>query len=64
MHRADVLGALASIILIWALLVWLDIEAVYRIIEPEPVDSVIMLVTSIFGLVANLASLLILQYCG
>lgn len=64
MHRADVLGALASMFLIWGLLIWLDIEAIYRIIYPEEVDSVIMLITSIFGLVANLASLLILQFCG
>lgn len=64
MHRADVLGALASILLIWILIIWLDYEAIVRIINPEPIDAVFMLYTSIFGLAANLTSLLIMQYCG
>ena len=32
-HRAEVLGALASILLIWGLLVWLIIEACDRFIH-------------------------------
>lgn len=64
MHRADVLGALASILLIWILIIWLDYEAIVRMINPEPIDAAFMLYTSIFGLAANLTSLLILQFCG
>ena len=34
-HRTEVLGALASIALIWGLLIWLFIEAIHRIIHDE-----------------------------
>jgi zinc transporter 2 len=34
-HRADVLGALATVLIIWALLVWLLYEATNRLIHPE-----------------------------
>ena len=30
-HRAEVLGALASVLIIWAMVVWLSIEATDRI---------------------------------
>lgn len=58
--RYDVLGAITSILLIWVLLVWLVIEAIKRIITPSEIDALFMLYTSIFGLAANLSSLLIL----
>lgn len=32
-HRAEILGALASIALIWGLLIWLFIEAVDRVVH-------------------------------
>jgi zinc transporter 2 len=32
-HRAEILGALASILIIWGLIVWLVVEAVKRIID-------------------------------
>lgn len=34
-HRADVLGALATVLIIWVLLVWLLYEATNRLIHPE-----------------------------
>jgi zinc transporter 2 len=34
-HRAEILGALASIILIWGIITFLLIEAIHRIIEPK-----------------------------
>ena len=33
-HRAEIIGALASIVLIWGLIIWLFIEAINRIIHP------------------------------
>lgn len=32
-HRAEILGALASILLIWGLIIWLFIEAINRTIH-------------------------------
>jgi solute carrier family 30 (zinc transporter), member 2 len=32
-HRAEIIGALASVIIIWGLTVWLVVEAVQRIIH-------------------------------
>jgi zinc transporter 2 len=53
-HRAEVIGALGSIVLIWFLTACLLYEAVMRIITPEDVDGMIMLITSIIGLFCNL----------
>ena len=62
-HRADVIGALGSIIIIWGLLIWLLTEAVKRIINPGDVDGGIMLITAIFGLGCNILNLVILNCC-
>jgi solute carrier family 30 (zinc transporter), member 2 len=61
-HRSEVLGALASILLIWGIIVFLLIEAVHRIIEPEEINGKIMLITSIAGLVCNFISIFTLTY--
>lgn len=53
-HRAEILGALTSVLVIWGLTVWLVIEAVYRVINPEEIDDLIMLITAILGFVFNL----------
>lgn len=45
-HRAEVIGALGSILLIWGLTAWLVTEAVKRVIEPSEVDGKIMLITA------------------
>lgn len=65
-HRAEIIGALASVLIIWALTVWLVVEAVNRFITPTPVDGFIMLITSCFGLLCNLVMGLILNtnICG
>ena len=62
-HRADVIGALGSIIIIWGLLIWLLSEAVRRILNPEEIDGTIMLATAIFGLGCNLLNLFVLVCC-
>ncbi|CAG9320224.1 SLC30A2 [Blepharisma stoltei] len=53
-HRAEVIGALMSIILILILTSFLLYEAIYRIIVPEKVDGFIMLITAIVGLLCNI----------
>jgi solute carrier family 30 (zinc transporter), member 2 len=53
-HRAEVLGASLSVLLIWGLTIWLLVEAVKRIINPEEVDGLIMLIVAGAGLLSNI----------
>lgn len=54
-HRAEVIGALGSIILIWGLTIWLIVEAAQRVIHRNfEIDKWFMLGTAIFGLLCNL----------
>ncbi|CAD8113490.1 unnamed protein product [Paramecium sonneborni] len=54
-HRAEVIGALASIVLIWGLTILLLYEATQRIINKTLVTNpLIMLITAGFGLFCNL----------
>lgn len=64
-YRADVLGALASIIIIWVLLIWLLWEAVDRLmnIDKVEIDGPIMLYTALFGFGCNITNLVILNFC-
>uniref|UniRef100_A0A7S3AW17 Cation efflux protein transmembrane domain-containing protein n=1 Tax=Haptolina ericina TaxID=156174 RepID=A0A7S3AW17_9EUKA len=53
-HRAEVLGAVASIFVVWlmtGILVW---EAITRLITPEVVDGKVMFIVSSLGIVMNL----------
>lgn len=52
-YRAEVLGALLSIALIWGLTIWLVYEAIARLIKPQYVDGLIMLITACGGLAGN-----------
>ena len=38
-HRAEIIGALASVLLIWGLTFWLVVEAIYRVINPPGIDA-------------------------
>ena len=62
-HRADVIGALGSILIIWGLLIWLLSEAFKRLMNPGDVDGEIMLITAIFGLGCNILNIVILNCC-
>ena len=53
-HRAEIIGALLSVALIWGLTIWLLFEAVNRVIEPQEVNGEFMLVTAVFGLLCNI----------
>ena len=61
-HRFEVLGALASILIIWALTVWLLVEAVYRIKHPNPIIGFIMVCIAAGSLVFNIIMNRILAY--
>ena len=60
-HRAEVLGALSSVLTIWVLTAFLVKEAIERLYNPSPIDATIMLYTSIFGLFCNLVMIKILH---
>jgi zinc transporter 2 len=60
-HRAEILGAMGSILLIWGLLIWLLIEAISTLIEGSEVDGLIMLITASFGLGCNLINIFVLE---
>lgn len=63
-HRAEILGALGSIILIWGLIIYFIIEAVERIRKPEAIDGNVMLITACAGLGCNFISIFTLYCCG
>lgn len=61
-HRAEVIGALLSITLIWGLTAWLLSEAIHRLIYPSEVDGLIMLITASGGLAGNIIMGLVLGH--
>jgi len=63
-HRAEIIGALVSIVLIWALTLWLLYEATIRIIIPPKVDGFIMLIISIIGFSFNVIMGIVLVKSG
>jgi zinc transporter 2 len=63
-HRAEVIGALVSVNLIWGLTIWLFYEATFRIIYPSEVNGGIMLITGILGLIFNIIMGLVLMKYG
>lgn len=63
-HRAEVIGALVSVCLIWGLTIWLLYEATIRIIHKSEVNGLIMLITAVVGFVFNVVMGLVLAYQG
>lgn len=65
-HRSEILGAMLSIFVIWGLLVWLNIEAIKRIIvPPKDINADVMLITAIIGLLCNIVNFCALNCaCG
>ncbi|CAG8719677.1 21378_t:CDS:2, partial [Racocetra persica] len=53
-HRAEILGALASILLIWLLTGYLCFEAYDRIQNPKSVDGLTMCVVASIGVMVNI----------
>jgi cation diffusion facilitator family transporter len=52
-HRAEIIGAMLSVAMIWGLTIWIVYEAFIRIFNPEKIDGGIMLMTAVFGLICN-----------
>jgi len=63
-HRAEVLGALSSIIIIWGMVIWLVKEAIERVMNRDhfKIDAEIMLITSLISLACNIFSLVALDH--
>ena len=53
-HRAETIGALISISIVWGLVLWLVYEALTRIIYPEQLDPLVMMATAAIGLLVNI----------
>ncbi len=60
-HRAEILGALASALSLWALCGVLIYESITRLIAPEPVKGPIVFVIATIGLAANLYMIRVLH---
>ena len=63
-HRAEIIGALVSITLIWGLTLWLLYEATLRIITVPQVDGFIMVLVAVIGFAFNLVMGIVLAYQG
>lgn len=53
-HRAEVIGALSSILIIWVLTIWLIYEAILRLYNPQPIKGLVMMSIACLGLLFNL----------
>ena len=53
-HSAEIIGALVSIVLIWAVTIWLLYEATLRIIVTPQVNGLIMILIAIIGFSFNI----------
>ncbi|KAH0479171.1 MAG: uncharacterized protein KVP18_000209 [Porospora cf. gigantea A] len=60
-HRAEILGAVVSVALIWVMTFYLLKEACVRLVNPQPVNGKIMFITALFGTLANLTMTFILK---
>jgi len=60
-HRMPVLIAFANAIVLLLLTVWIFIEAVGRIAQPQPVASIPLLIVAWLGLLVNIAAFLVLS---
>jgi cobalt-zinc-cadmium efflux system protein len=52
-YRIEILAALFNGVLLWVVVVILFYRGIQRILQPVPVDSLIMLIIAVFGLIAN-----------
>jgi len=60
--RIEILGALLSILLIWAAVIYLMIESVHRYFHPSEILGGTFLKIAIIGLIVNIGCLIILHY--
>ena len=60
-YRAEILAAFLNGIFLWAIVVFIFFEAIQRIQQPAPVESLEMLIIAVLGLMANGLSALTLS---
>jgi cobalt-zinc-cadmium efflux system protein len=60
-HRAQVLAAFVNALALFAVVIWITLEAIDRLSEPRPIEGRMMLAVASAGLVANLAVFSILR---
>ena len=53
-QRAQTIGAMASIVFVWWITIYLVFEAIERIKRPANIDAKLMFYVSILGLVVNI----------
>ena len=59
--RVEILAALFNALVLIAICLFLLYEAYKRFLNPEPVQGVLMLTVAVFGLIANLISMILLE---
>jgi cobalt-zinc-cadmium efflux system protein len=59
--RIEILAAFFNALILIAISLYLFYEAILRIIAPEPVKGLIMIIVALIGLLANLAAVLLLR---
>ena len=64
MYRCEIMGAMATVFIIWALIIYICYEAVRRIMDLDSfeIEGESMLITSCVGLAFNVANLIVLKY--
>lgn len=55
--RIEILSYLMTVAIVWSLSIWIIYESINEFIRPEPVNSSIMLITSVIGSVYNIIAL-------
>lgn len=60
--RAEVIGALVNSVAMIALVVWIAVEAVSRLLNPHPVNGAGVMVIAVIGLLVNILSAWILSH--
>lgn len=61
-HRAEIIGAMLSLILIWVLTIGLIIGAIDRLRNPVEINAKIMLITAIIGVLINITLAFTLEH--
>jgi len=61
-HQAEVLGALLSVMLVWALTAVLLYEAISRFLHPQDIDAPIMFTIAVIGFLVNLVLMKVLGH--
>lgn len=59
--RIEILAAFFNALVLFVIIIYLFIEAIQRLNNPEPVKGMIMFIVAVIGLIANLVSVLLLR---